>query len=227
MNETNQIAQVVEGLRRFAETLFGPALQQVGEIGGDWARLWRLRNLVTISEKMNRILEAKGIMPEHRRYLALSVGLPMLEKASYQDDDYLQEKWANLMASSIAPNEKLLEGFSLDTTYIEILGQFSRLDCEALEFVVEHGIADRDEAGNLLANPLEIEQVKDYLDSPYVHISLEKLEALGCVSRNYRIPLQSGGPNGLAEVFTPTLIGINLFVVSSGANPQWFKEENH
>ena len=90
--------QAVSGL---ASRLFGPAADELGEISGDWARYWRLRNLVVIHEKFEKVLQAKGLDYGDLRHLSLSVGLPMLERASYQDDSVLQEKWANLMAASL------------------------------------------------------------------------------------------------------------------------------
>ena len=64
----------------------------------------------------------------------------MLEKASYQDDSFIQDRWANLIASSLLAAELVEDDFSLDVTYVEILGQLSRLDCEILEYVSEEGI---------------------------------------------------------------------------------------
>ena len=180
------------GLREFCQQLFGPAVDQIGQIGGDWARLWRLKNLVSIHDKFDRILQDRKIAPSEGRHLALSVGLPMLEKASYQDDEVLQEKWARLIASSLSSDERSESDFHLDTTYVEILHQFSRLDCDVLEFIVRNGVESRDKDGMQLRliDPDEIEKA---LSDRHWHISLEKLTSLGCVSRDPKLPLKPGG----------------------------------
>ena len=99
--------------------------------------------LLSISRKFDRICLEKGINPAERRCLSLAVGLPLLEKASYHDDDFLQERWAHLIASSLRSEDRSESGFSLDITYVEILNQLSQLDCEVLEFIVENGVDRR------------------------------------------------------------------------------------
>ena len=214
-----------KGLREFCQQLFGPAVDQIGQIGGDWARLWRLKNLVSIHDKFDRILQDRKIDPSEGRHLALSVGLPMLEKASYQDDEVLQEKWAHLIASSLSSDERSESDFRLDTTYVETLHQFSRLDCDVLEFIVRNGVENRDKNGThlRLIDPDEIEKAFSHRDW---HISLEKLISLGCVSRDPKLPLKPGGSRGLVECITPTIIGINLYIAASGEKPEWFFYED-
>ena len=46
----------------------------------------------------------------------------MLERASYQDDSFLQKKWANLMAASLHSG-RAGDDFNLEMTYVEILSQ--------------------------------------------------------------------------------------------------------
>ena len=177
------------GLREFCQQLFGPAVEQIGQIGGDWARLWRLKNLVSIQDKFDRILQDRRIDPSEGRHLALSVGLPMLEKASYQNDEVLQEKWAHLMASSLSSDERSENDFHLDTTYVEILHQFSRLDCDVLEFIVRNGVESRDKDG-IQVRLIDPDKIEKAFSPRYWHISLEKLISLGCVSRESKAPLE-------------------------------------
>ena len=66
----------------------------------------------------------------HCRY-----GLPLIEKASYQDDSFLQERWANLIANSLRPGGEVVNDFSLSITYVEILHQLSRLEVEYLQYL--------------------------------------------------------------------------------------------
>ena len=182
------VSHLIEKL--FDSSLVGPALEELGLSIRDRMRLFRAKNLISISGKLDRILEEKNIDNSRRRTLSMSIGLPLLEKASYQDDDYLQDRWARLVASFITEgrDDEDLE-FSLDKTYVEILDQFSRLDCELLEYLVENGIASRDaDTGFMTANPIELEDVKSSFDGRLYHISLEKLVSLGCAVRVARTP---------------------------------------
>ena len=213
--------EIAKSIKEFALKIFGPGAEQVGMIVGDWARLWRLNNLISINGKWERICREKGIDPADGRHLSFAVGLPLLEKASYHDDDFLQERWAHLIASSLCSDDRAASDFSLEITYIEILNQLSRLDCEVLEFIVENGVEGRDENGTTIRS-LEPDAIESaHPNSSAVHLSLEKLVSLGCASRDPKIPLKVGGSRGIEELIGPTSIGINLYISASGKTPKW------
>lgn len=223
--ELTKIETAVQTVTGLASRLFGPAADELGEITGDWARYWRLQNLMVIQRKVENVLQAKGLNRGNLRHLSLSVGLPMLERASYQDDSVLQEKWANLMAASLI-SEEPEGGFSLDVMHVEMLSQMARLDCEVLEFVCERGIDHRDGQGTIVVAQLEPGEVEEEFAGRLAHISLEKLCALGAVQRAIRTPFQTGANtvSGLQEIVAPTLVGLNLYLASSGKTPTWMKE---
>ena len=210
---------MVEELIAFSRRLLGPGADEVGQIVGDWARLWRIKNLISIKKKFERICQEQGIDPSEGRYLPLAVGLPLLEKASYQYDNYLQERWAHLIASSLSENSTSENNdFSLENTCVEILHQLSPLDCEVLEFVVENGVKDRVPHPMAVINtvPIEPGQLQAEFPDTLAHISVEKLVSLGCVRRRLILPI-----DGLQETIEPNLIGINLYIKASGKMPKW------
>ena len=214
---------MVEELIAFSRRLLGPGADEVGQIVGDWARLWRIKNLICIKKKFERICQEKGIDPSEGRYLPLAVGLPLLEKASYHDDHYLQERWAHLIASSLSENSTIENNdFSLENTYVEILHQLSSLDCKVLEFVVENGVKDSVPHPMAAINtvPIEPGQLQAAFPGQPSHISVEKLVSLGCVRRRLKLPI-----DGFQETIEPNLIGINLYMSASGKMPKWAKFE--
>ena len=128
------LAIALSGLfeRMFAASVIAPALSQVGMTIGDQAKYYRIKNLVRLNEHLKKTLEERGLGADDLGGISLAEGLPLLEKASYQDDDYLQKKWAGLIASLMEKDDEKQESFSLGVTYVEILNQLSRLDCEVL-----------------------------------------------------------------------------------------------
>ena len=114
---------VIDGLAEkiFPATLIGPALSQIGLTIGDQAKYFRIKNLLRLSDRLGKVIEEKNLDKNSLQKLSLSVGLPLLEKASYQDDAVLQQNWANLLASGMEKSEKRDNEFSLDITYVEIL----------------------------------------------------------------------------------------------------------
>ena len=211
--------------RVFAATLVGPALEQLGMILGDQVKYYRVRNLLRLSKNLYEVLDERGININDVKSIPLSVGLPLLEKASYQDDTTLQRHWANLLASSMAGEGDEDDGFSLDITYIEILHQFSRLDCELLEYVSENGVSARNrETNSLIVKALDPNAIRQAFPGRLAHISLEKLVNLGCAYRILRAPLLFGEGDGygpLAQDIIVTSIGLNLYTSATGKTPRW------
>ena len=209
----------------FSATVIGPALSQIGLALGDQIKYFRIKNLVSLNQQLEDVLEARNLDKKDLNRVSLSVGFPLLEKASYQDDEVLQRNWANLLASAMEQGETEDDGFSLDTTYIEILHQFSRLDCEVLEFIVEKGIAGRDaEKGHLLSIALDPLEISDNYPGKPAHMALEKLVNLGCAYRVLRTPLsplEGHGYGPLNQDIVVTLIGVNLYMAASGKKPKW------
>ena len=112
-------------------------------------------------------------------------------------------------------------------TYVETLHQFSQLDCEVLEFVVENGIERRNEGGSLTTSPIMAKEIiKAFPNAEFVHISLEQLLSLGCILCSLKTPLKIADKDehnfrALATDLTPTLMGINLYMSASGKAPDW------
>lgn len=216
-----EATEVAAAANRLAERLFGPAVTNLGEIAGDWVRLWRMANLAAISRPVDRMTERRGLDPAEARRVALSVGLPLLEKASLQDDPFLQEWWAGLIAGAGADDE---EGFGLDAVYVTAMAQLTRLDCEILTYVCEHGVGHRIEEGAIEPNPLNPEDISRKYGQ-FAHIAIDKLVVLGLIGRILKLPLKPGGPGGLLEVVIPSMIGLNLYAEATGSLPRRLAEE--
>lgn len=68
----------------------------IGLIGGDWLKYWRWNNLLKIVNKFRLKCEAEGFTP---RKVAPKFLYQFFEVASREDDEILQELWANLLYS--------------------------------------------------------------------------------------------------------------------------------
>ena len=77
------------------KTLAGPALEEVGAIIADNARVYRVKNLLRTTEKTKRILQDAGLPPNP---VPTRLLLPILDTCSVEDNDDLQECWAGLLA---------------------------------------------------------------------------------------------------------------------------------
>ena len=227
--------------------LLGPTFEDFGkEIASRLKRRpfrrtsFRRRTLRAINEKCEQRCKALGLDPKNAQSLDdPALGLLFIDKASLQDDEFLQQRWANLLVSFMDPNSELNPAdFQLDTTYIEIMSQFSKLDCQVLDYIVEHGLAYRyseDQQGGdrnrqLTAVPVVPDTIFEAHPGSLAHISVEKLVYLGCAYREPRTPLSpyegSNSYGGLQQDIVPTLIGLNLALSASGKTPSWLQADS-
>ena len=199
----------------------GPGSRELGMVLSDRVKFWRLNNLISISEKFDRICKEKNLSPTNLRSLTIAVGLPMLEHAANEEEDELQELWANLMVSATTNSESLEDSGDLYKTWTNMLAAMSKWDCRLLSTLVEEGIAGSSDDG-IQSKPLTQDEVRQAAEMPRVRVDLhlEKLVSLGLVYRDPKTPLKTGGPIGLQYAYAPTLMGINMYV-ACGNTPQW------
>jgi hypothetical protein len=115
---------LAEAAKDFLQKVITPTLEEVGLLMSDQVKLWRFKNQVNIVIKAERFLKEKGVKTKK---VSLKVLAPLLEGASMEEDETLQEKWAALLANTVT------EGTDLETTlFAHILSQMSSLDCKIL-----------------------------------------------------------------------------------------------
>ena len=199
----------------------GPASREFGLLVSDQIKYWRLKNLVRISEKYEELKRERGLSGGSIRHLRMSVGLPILEKASFEDDDELQQLWANLILSATSSKESYEDVDANHKTFANALHSMSKVDCKVLEAVVERGVSSQGSEGIRL-NDLTEEDVQRETKVPlkYLGMPLEKLVSLGLAYRDIKSPLELGGPLGLKHIYAPTLLGINMYEACGNA-PKW------
>ena len=221
-----------------SDKLLDPASTAIRTIRDtDWGPLsqyyaaFRLTNLLALNRKIQDRVEELGFDLEDARRVAPKVGFLWIDKASLEEDDDLQTMWANLMVSALHPNGAQGMGdFELETTFIEIASQFSPLDCQVLEYIVEHGMRYRngeDEQGGKRKRPVTVlplapDTIFNAFPDSLAHISVEKLVYLGCAYRERRTVFTPESRHSYDIV--PTLIGANLAISASGNEPSWMQE---
>ena len=111
--------------------------------------------------------------------------------------------------------------FNLDITSVEILHQFTRLDCNILEYLVENTINgfSADDNG-FIATPLYPLTLRHEFGGRAANLAIEKLVTLGCAARVLRTPLTTGGDadgfGSLPQDLMITMTGLNLYLATSG-----------
>jgi hypothetical protein len=131
MKELNIKSSTVEKsldlAKGFLQKLIGPSVDELGLMFSDNVKLWRLKNQIRNLEKVKKIVEEQQI---NIKQVNLKVVIPYLEGVSLEEDETLQNLWANLFANYIDSAKNLTIN-----VYPNILKQLSTNEVKILDFM--------------------------------------------------------------------------------------------
>lgn len=187
-----------------ARFVSGPLEQGMG-IFEDKLRYMRWERQLRLMQKANELLEDLGLEGPTRA-VPLKVAIPLLQAASIEDDDNLQDKWVNLLVNAANANS----GVEIRRAYVEILGQISPLEAKILDVVYALSFEATQHNGVLthFLPDIAIEDSKDSKDDRQqeptddVKLAMSNLERVGCL----RLGMTYGGGGSFTRV-NPTLLG--------------------
>lgn len=107
--------------------LLGPFVDLSG-IASDHLRFYRVKKQLELKEKMQAELEKRGYS-EIPGAIDVSFGVPLIEAASLEDNEDLQQLWANLLANAVDPKVENKPKKS----FIDILKQMDTFDAKLLK----------------------------------------------------------------------------------------------
>jgi hypothetical protein len=120
------IEAIYKPIESIVKTLAGPAAEEIGLSFRDSVQVWRFKRQIRLFERVKQICNEAGMQPK-------AVKLPLLfeivDKASLEEDDDLQDRWANLLANAADPKQDVL----VLTAFPDILRQISKEEALFLE----------------------------------------------------------------------------------------------
>ena len=142
------IERLIEGLNlpkilidktsAFLDRLLGPSVDETGYLLADRIRLRRLRNQVRILQRSEELLDSAGLTA---RPVPLQTLVPLIEKASLEEDPSLQEMWAQLLARAATSDARA----GLQRLCVHVLSSISPAEAKVLESVHELYCEERPE----------------------------------------------------------------------------------
>jgi hypothetical protein len=174
----------------------------IGLLGGDYLRQIRLQNLIRISEKTKQELKDRSV--DEPEPLEAKHIVPLLEAASDESNDTLQDMWARLLANSMDPDRDV----SLQRVFIDRLKQFEPIDARILSAYVELGEGNAQSA-NHLASAVDVRVTQ-------VIVSAERLVSLGCLNDMTRDRFAAANPK---TTFMISALGLELSRACSSPPP--------
>jgi len=125
MSETEEIAKAIQETAKLGQSgleiadkagsflakVFKEPAYEISGIIHDKLRFIRWKNMVRMSEEVDKILKEKQVTST--RTVQLKMALPILEEASLEDDPSLQSLWNHLLANAMNPdfNDEIRYGF--------------------------------------------------------------------------------------------------------------------
>lgn len=167
-------AAVMQPFRELLVQFLGPVTNELGTGLRYIAYPWRLKKGLRAMQKARRLLAEAGIEPHA---VPPKLFLPILENASLEEDESLQERWAALLANAASPG-----GSRIRRAFPEILKQLSPSDAAFLDDLFQyvcHQIGEQNLPGTALsALSIELEEWLPKEMSPEFAVMLGNLERL-------------------------------------------------
>ena len=111
--------------RDFLDKLITPAIEEVGLLVREKVTMWRFKNQVKTLNKAQEYCIRNQIKP---KAISLKLLCPLLENASLEEDEFLQDKWAILLGNMV-DSEQNIENH----VFPFLLGQISKTEFVSLE----------------------------------------------------------------------------------------------
>jgi hypothetical protein len=119
------IEKGLDAAKGFLEKLITPAVEETGLLIKEHISYWRFKNQVKMLNKAQEYCAKNNISPKSISFKLLC---PLLENASLEEEEILQDKWAILL-SNLVDSEQNIENH----VFPFLLGQISKEEFTALE----------------------------------------------------------------------------------------------
>ena len=186
-----------------AKYIGGPLEQGIG-IFEDRLKFLRWERQIRLIRRVQEILDESGLKAPTQN-VSMKILIPILQGATLEENDSLQDIWANLLVN--AANASF--GEEVRSSYISILEQLSPLDAQILNTLYSLPFNESQHNGILTAELPEIARIseEDRKENPLppndeVVICLSNLVRLGCL----RPEMTWGGGEVFGRV-NPTIAG--------------------
>lgn len=201
---TGKAIEASEKFGEFIAKYISGSLEQGMGIFEDKLKYMRWERQLRLIDKADEVLKSRGLQ-KPTKPIPLKLAIPLLEAASLEDDNYIQNLWINLLVN--ASDAEM--GIELKRTYIDILERITPLEAKILEKIYLLSFEESHHKGIATENLPDVAKIitdetrKDIKEpSLELKLALTSLSILGCISL--------GKTMGGGEVFTvvnPTYLG--------------------
>jgi hypothetical protein len=124
------IEKGIDLAKDFLGKLIGPTIEEAGLLMKDQVTMWKFRNQITMLNKAKKLCEKNSISP---KTISLKLLCPLLDYAALEEDDLLQDKWAQLLANMVDSEQNVDNHI-----FPYLLSQLSRTEFEVLQSICKN-----------------------------------------------------------------------------------------
>lgn len=201
---TGKAIDIAQNFGHFISKYISGSLEQGMGIFEDKLKYTRWERQMRLMKRAEEFMKSTG-MDKPDKPLELKFAVPLLQAATLEENDYLQDLWAKLLVNSVS-NENKIE---LTRSYIDILERLTPFEAKILEKIYSLPFEEIQHGGvNTTCLPEKATVVNDFserqteLKNEEVLLALANLSRLGCVT-----PTLSIGGGQKFSVVTPTILG--------------------
>lgn len=196
----------------FLNTVCGEALTEFGGAFKDWAACYRFTNMLKLRDKVEAILKKRRLEGKTKP-IPLPQAIPLLEVASLENNESLQDMWARLISNATDIGKRL----DIKKVHIDILSKLEPLDVEILNRLEGMKISKVISSGESKINyGILIADLCQTAIAPAEEIlfSLHNLSRLGCIEPIPDLTIDGIGTgvsfSELKTIFKLTVLGRSL-----------------
>lgn len=172
---TQQALGLTRDLGRFVGRIVGPAAVAMGGLLGDQMKAWRAANLTRIALKWRKICSQERVPEEALKALPFRDAVLVLEAASMEDDDSVQELWAQLMFRAA----QLPQDLNHTKMHVDILESLNGVEAKILMHMFAFADAGPDDDWQKSASKFN----KEFpADDEGLRVALLNLQRLGIIA---------------------------------------------
>ncbi len=168
--------------RKAIGVLLGDAVREWGLTLGDNARFHRFKNLARIMDGVETIARERGYTPDQMRALPFAEAVRVIEAASDEDEEEVQQLWSRLIANATTPDS----GVSARKVYVDLLRSLSPTEAVFLDLLLKNSTAQFQTIDDLKA--FNERAAKDFEDRWYTfdgadrEAAVQNLMRLRCIA---------------------------------------------
>jgi len=200
---SNKAIESFDKAGNFLGEVFGDLVKDSVGLVSDRLKFFRIERFFSFKEKTEKKLKEKGIKVTIP--IPPKLALPLIEAATVENDDSLQQRWSNMLSNAIDPSFK----GSITRNFVSILEQMNPSDVIILDTLCKEWISLPDENKDTALFDRSKISTNLHIDKKECEISLRNLIRLGCIKPGVITASSiSFGNHGLSSYKDTELVGV-------------------